>query len=71
MFLTGAHRGVAANAAAVRVADASPAATAPADLLNKLNKRVRLKLKRKRFAAVLKRLGLTTGGRRKKKTKRK
>src|SRR5262249_47921106 len=43
----------------------------PADLLNKLNKRVRLKLKRKRFADVLKRLALTTGARRKKKTKRK
>ena len=43
----------------------------PADILNKLNKRVHLKVKRKRFTDVLKRLGLTTGGRRKKKTKRK
>lgn len=42
----------------------------PADLLSKLNKRVHLKLKRKRFADVLKRLGLTTGGRRRKKTRR-
>ena len=40
----------------------------PAD--NKLNKRVHLKVKRKRFADVLKRLGLTIG-QRKKKTKRK
>jgi hypothetical protein len=47
----------------------------PADILNKLNKRVHLKIKRKRFADVLKRLGLTSGhrltGARKKKTKRK
>jgi hypothetical protein len=42
----------------------------PADILNKLNKRVHLKLKRKRFADVLQRLGLTSGHR-KKKTKRK
>ena len=39
----------------------------PADMLHKLNKRVHLKVKRKRFADVLKRLGLTTGGIRKKK----
>ena len=43
----------------------------PADILSKLNKRVHLKVKRKRFGYVLKRLGLTTSGRRKKKTKRK
>jgi|SRR5262249_145522 len=43
----------------------------PADLLNKLNKRVHLKVKRKRLADVLKRLGLTTGARRRKKAKRK
>lgn len=43
----------------------------PADLLNKLNKRVHLKVKRKRLADVLKSLGLTTSGLRKKKTKRK
>jgi hypothetical protein len=43
----------------------------PADMLNKLNKRVHLKVKRKRFADVLERFGLTTGGHRKKKTKRK
>jgi hypothetical protein len=40
----------------------------PADILNK---RVHLKLKRKPFAAVLKHLGLTTSGHRKKKTRRK
>ena len=34
----------------------------PADMLHKLNKRVHLKVKRKRFADVLERLGLTTGG---------
>jgi hypothetical protein len=38
----------------------------PADLLNKLNKRVSLKGKRKRFADVVKSLGLATGGPRKK-----
>jgi hypothetical protein len=43
----------------------------PADMLNKLNKRVHLKLKRKRFADVLKRLDLSTSGHAKKKTKRK
>jgi hypothetical protein len=43
----------------------------PADILNKLDKRVHLKIKRKRFGDVLKRLGLTTSARRKKKTKRK
>ena len=43
----------------------------PADLLNKLDKRVQLKVKRKRFADVLKRLDLSTSGQRKKKTKRK
>ena len=42
----------------------------PADILKKLDKRVHLKVKRKRFSDVLKRLGLTSGlG--KKKTKRK
>src|SRR5258708_11008840 len=40
----------------------------PADILNK---RVHLKFKRKPFAAVLKHLGLTTSGHRKKKTRRK
>jgi hypothetical protein len=40
----------------------------PVDIMNK---RVHLKLKRKRFADVLKRLGLTTSGRRRKKTRRK
>jgi hypothetical protein len=39
----------------------------PADTLNKLNKKVHLKVKRKRFADVLKGLGLAT----QKKTKRK
>jgi hypothetical protein len=43
----------------------------PADILSKLNKRVHLKVKRKRFADVLKRLDLSTSGQRKKKTKRK
>jgi hypothetical protein len=43
----------------------------PADMLSKLNKGVHLKVKRKRFTDVLKRLNLTAGGRRKKKTKRK
>jgi hypothetical protein len=43
----------------------------PADVLNKLNKRVHLKVKRKRFADVLKRLGLAASGQRKKNTKRK
>ena len=42
----------------------------PADMLNKLNKRVHLKAKRKRLADVLKSLGLTTSGQ-KKKAKRK
>jgi hypothetical protein len=42
----------------------------PADMLNKLNKRVHLKVKRKRLADVLTSLGLITSGR-KKKTKRK
>jgi hypothetical protein len=36
-----------------------------------LNKRVHLKVKRKRFADVLKRLDLSTTGHSKKKTKRK
>ena len=39
----------------------------PADMLNK---RVHLKFKRKRFAHVLKRLGLITSGRRRKKARR-
>jgi hypothetical protein len=43
----------------------------PADMLGKLNKRVHLKVKRKRFADVLKRLDLSTSGHAKKKTKRK
>jgi hypothetical protein len=44
----------------------------PTDLLNKLNKRVNLKVKRTRLSDVVKRLGLVTSGhRRKKKTKRK
>ena len=43
----------------------------PADMLSKLNKRVHLKVKRKRFADVLKRLDLSTTGHSKKKTKRK
>jgi hypothetical protein len=43
----------------------------PADMLNKLNKRIHLKVKRKRFADVLKKLGLTTSGHRKKRAKRK
>ena len=46
----------------------------PADMLNKLNKRVHLKVKRKRLADVLKRLGLTTSDQsshRKQRTKRK
>jgi hypothetical protein len=43
----------------------------PTDLLNKLNKRVHLKVKRKRLADVVKRLGLVTSGHRKKKPKRK
>jgi hypothetical protein len=43
----------------------------PADLLSKLNKRVHLKLKRKRLSDVVKRLGLVTSGHRKKKPKRK
>lgn len=34
----------------------------PADMLNKLNKRVHLKVKRKRLSAVLGRLGLVRGG---------
>ena len=34
----------------------------PADILNKLNKRVHLKVKRKRLSAVLGRLGLVRGG---------
>ena len=42
----------------------------PADMLNKLNKRVHLKVKRKRLSAVLGRLGLVTGGNRKKSTKK-
>ena len=41
-----------------------------ADVLNKLNKRVHLKVKRKRLSAVLGRLGLVTGGNRKKSTKK-
>jgi hypothetical protein len=40
----------------------------PADLLNNLNKRVHLKVKRKRFTDVLKSLGLATNIQRKKKT---
>jgi hypothetical protein len=43
----------------------------PTDLLGKLNKRVYLKVRRKRLSDVVKRLGLVTSGRRKKKTKRK
>jgi hypothetical protein len=43
----------------------------PTDLLSKLNKRVHLKVKRKRLSDVVKRLGLVTSGHRKKKTKRK
>jgi hypothetical protein len=43
----------------------------PTDLLSKLNKRVHLKVKRKRLSEVVKRLGLVTDGHRKKKTKRK
>ena len=43
----------------------------PADMLGKLKKRVHLKVKRKRFADVLKRLDLSTSGHAKKKTKRK
>jgi hypothetical protein len=39
----------------------------PVDIMNR---RVRVKFKRKRFADVLKRLGLTTGGPRRKKTRR-
>jgi hypothetical protein len=35
----------------------------PADLLKKMNKRVHLKAKRMRFADVLKRLDLASGGR--------
>jgi hypothetical protein len=42
----------------------------PADMLSKLNKRVNLKVKRKRFADVLKRLGLTANGHQKKKRAR-
>jgi hypothetical protein len=42
----------------------------PADMLNKLNKRVHLKVKRKRLSAVLGRLGLVRGGNRKKRTKK-
>jgi hypothetical protein len=40
----------------------------PAELLNNLNKRVHLNVKRKHFVDVLQRLGLTTNGQRKKKT---
>ena len=43
----------------------------PADVLTKLNRRVRLKVKRKRFADVLDRLGLAATRNPKKKTKRK
>ena len=43
----------------------------PTDLLSKLNKRVHLKVKRRRLSDVVKRLGLVTSGHRKKKTKRK
>ena len=43
----------------------------PTDLLSKLNKRVHLKVKRKRLSDVVKRLGLVTSGHRKKKPKRK
>jgi len=43
----------------------------PTDLLSKLNKRVYLKVKRKRLSDVVKHLGLVTSGHRKKKTKRK
>jgi hypothetical protein len=43
----------------------------PSDLLNKLDKPVRLKAKRQRLAEVLDRLGLTTSGQPKKRTKRK
>src|SRR5262249_54312534 len=43
----------------------------PAAMLTKLNKRVRLKVKRKRFADVLDRLGLAASRNSKKKKKRK
>ena len=43
----------------------------PADLLNKLDKRIHLKVKRKRLADVLNGLGLATNGRARKKAKRK
>jgi hypothetical protein len=43
----------------------------PADMLNRLDKRIHLKIKRKRFAEVLKRLDLTASVYQKKKTKRK
>src|SRR5271169_971723 len=43
----------------------------PTGLLSKLNKRVHLKVKRKRLSDVVQRLGLVTSGHRKKKTKRK
>ena len=42
----------------------------PVEILNKLNKPVHLKAKRKRFADVVKTLGLATGGVPKKKPKR-
>ena len=42
----------------------------PTDLLKKLNKRVYLKVKRKRLSDIVKRLGLVTSGHRKKKIKR-
>jgi hypothetical protein len=43
----------------------------PADMLNKLNRRVHLRVKRKRFADVLEGLGFSTKGHQKKKTRRK